>query len=453
MGILLMILFAALETALAVLSLTKFSDKKDWLRIRVYVRGIEMILFIITMLLPMTTFDFKYKLCFFVLLARLLRNGIMHLCKRNSIEGKRSKAEAVFSAIFATLSLVLALIPSLMFAEYDGLETSGPYKVNQAKAILTDTSRLETFENDGSNREVVATFYYPEVGEGSTEEYPLVIFSHGAFGYSQSNFSMYQELASNGYVVAALDHPYHAFFCKDTNGKTILVNFAFINDVMMVNDDNTPENDIYDYSSKWIKLRVDDMNFVVDSLEAGKANPSEIDAWYTEDEKAKEGVKKAMSMVDIEHIGVMGHSLGGATSVTVGRIRKDIGAVVDLDGTMLGEQTGFADGKYSFVEEPYEVPLLVMDSQSHHDQGKFYNVLYVNNYVVEHAKEAYRVYIKDSEHMNFTDLPLFSPVLASKLGTGEVDAEECIRTINSLVLQFMDHSLKGEGEFNPSECY
>lgn len=453
MGLVLMILFVALETVLMALSLTKFCDKKKWLIIRMYVRGAELLIFIFAMLLPNVTFDFKYKICFFILLERLVRNTVMFLCKRNTAEGKRSKAGAVFAGIFAALSLVISLIPSLMFTEYGGLETSGSYKVKQATAIFTDESRLETFETDGSYREVVANFYYPEVLYEENVEFPLVIFSHGAFGFSRSNFSMYEELVSNGYVVVSLDHPYHAFFCKDTSGKTVLVNFPFINEVMAVNDDNTPENDIFDLSSQWIQIRIDDMNFVIDTIEAGKADSSSMNKWFTENDKAKEGVEEAMKLVDVKHIGLMGHSLGGATSVTVGRDREDICAVVDLDGTMLGEETGFENGKYSYKEEPYPVPLFVVDSQSHHEQAEYYQSLYVNNCIVENAKEAYRVYLKDSEHMNFTDLPLFSPVLASKLGTGEVDAKECIMTMNRLVLQFMNYTLKGEGEFNPSECY
>ena len=35
-------------------------------------------------------------------------------------------------------------------------------------------------------------------------------------------------LASNGYVVIALDHPHHSFFAKDSSGKTVLVDMDFI---------------------------------------------------------------------------------------------------------------------------------------------------------------------------------------------------------------------------------
>ena len=55
--------------------------------------------------------------------------------------------------------------------------------------------------------------------------------------------------------------------------------------------------------------------------------------------------------------------------------------------------------------------------------------------------------------MDFTDLPLFSPVLAGMLGTGDVNNEEMLNTMNGLVLRFFDCYLKGEGTFEVNEYY
>ena len=49
----------------------------------------------------------------------------------------------------------------------------------------------------------------------------------------------------------------------------------------------------------------------------------------------KETILKVLAKTDTGKIGLMGHSLGGASSVALGRERKDIGAVIDLDGTMI----------------------------------------------------------------------------------------------------------------------
>ena len=50
-------------------------------------------------------------------------------------------------------------------------------------------------------------------------------------------------------------------------------------------------------------------------------------------------------------------------------------------------------------------------------------------------------------------LPLISPFLASKLGTGEIDPEECTDTLNQLILDFFNCYLKEQGTFSVQEHY
>ncbi|MCI5828454.1 MAG: hypothetical protein MR020_09570 [Lachnospiraceae bacterium] len=444
MGIFLLICFIVLEMALMISSFSKFSEKKHWLVARCVFRAGELAVFLFVMLLPNVTFDFKYQLCFALLIICLAGALVMYLIKRTTATGKRSKAGAVFGAVGSIVILALSLIPAFIFTEYAGLETSGEYEVAQAAAILIDKDRVETFETDGSNREIPVHFYYPKAKQIAQSSCPVVLFSHGAFGYYQSNTSTYMELASNGYVVISLDHPYHSFFTEDTGGKLITVDPTFLQEVMYVNKNNVPEKDIHDLSHKWLAIRTADIDCVLDSVEAAKQNGTVNDAWFIESEEEKSAIESILAMADVEKIGLMGHSLGGAASVSVGRDRDDVDAVIDLDGTMLGEQTGYADGKYQYVEDTYPVPLFALDSESHYYEGQKYGNLYVNYYVLEHALDAKHEYIPGAAHMNFTDLPLFAPPLASMLGTGSVDATECIKTMNAMVLEYMNCYLKGE---------
>ena len=361
----------------------------------------------------------------------------------------------VLGSIAALILLAIVLIPKLLFSDYAGLPTTGPYKVQTASAILVDESRVEAFETDGSNREVPVYFYYPEVPEGENEtSFPLVIFSHGAFGYYQSNTSTYMELASNGYVVISLDHPYHSFFTKDTSGKTIIVNPQFMQEVMYINELGTPEQEIIELSHGWLDIRTADMNFVLDSVKAAKEQGAELPAcWFIKEESSAETIRAILSMTDTEHIGLMGHSMGGAASVTVGRTRDDIDAVIDLDGTMLGEQFSYSNGEYDFYDEAYPVPLLSVSNEAHYFEGQDLADWYVNSWVLANAKDAKYTYFKGSGHMNFTDLPLFSPALAKMLGIGTIDPEECVITMNQLVLDYYNCYLKDMGEVVVQEGY
>ena len=137
---------------------------------------------------------------------------------------------------------------------------------------------------------------------------------------------------------------------------------AFLQEVMYVNENNVPEKDIHDLSHKWLALRTADIECVLDSVEEAKQNGAVNDAWFIESETEKSAIESVLAMADVEKIGLMGHSLGGAA------------------------------------------------------------------------------------HMNFTDLPLFAPPLASALGTGTVDATACIETMNAMVLEYMNCYLAGSGE-------
>ena len=55
------------------------------------------------------------------------------------------------------------------------------------------------------------------------------------------------------------------------------------------------------------------------------------------------------------------------------------------------------------------------------------------------------VIFHDAGHLNFTDLPMISPVLAGLLGMGDVDATECIKNVNEIIRIFFDYYLKNQG--------
>jgi dienelactone hydrolase len=206
----------------------------------------------------------------------------------------------------------------------------------------------------------------------------------------------------------------------------------FMNTVLaMQNGDQMPDDqmpDEFEVSHSWLDLRTADESFVLDTII----------------QQAKSGSDALFSIIDPEHIGLFGHSLGGAASAQVGRLRQDIDAVIVLDGTMIGEGTGRKDGKTILNDTPYPVPLLNIYAEDHYMNAKaFEGDRYENFYACKNAFNASEVMIKGAGHLNFTDLPLFSPALASVLGVGTVDARYCIDTTNRLILQYFDCYLKG----------
>lgn len=346
--------------------------------------------------------------------------------------------------ILVILILLAALFRLILFLPYKQPAVTGDYTVMTKEFTWVDVSRTETFTDTGEKRALTVKFWYPEE-EG---QYPLVVFSHGAFGVIDSNYSTCMELAANGYVVASIAHPYHAMYVKDVNGKVTFADMDFVKSVYAGSGSYSPEEErkAYENSIEWMTLRTADENFVLDTVLS----------------LAGEGKEAPFSQIDAEKIGLFGHSMGGASSVQLGRERNDISAVVDLEGTMLGEYVGFENGMEIYNEEPYPVPLLDVNSRRVYDTiGEMKEELadripdwqYVNFYVGENAADYHAVIFNDAGHLNFTDLPLVSPVLAKMLGVGKVDARECIENVNEVVLTFFDYYLKGKGNLDLKEEY
>lgn len=452
MAYLLLILMAAIEIGFLIFNQIKKSSKKTWSLRRLIANLGQAVLFALMLLLPGIDTSFRFTGLIILLVIRIVFAGVSVLINKNKPVAKKLSGK-IASLILSILLITGAMLPSFIFTDYEGLPVHGPYGVKQSSAILVDKNRIEEFESDGSYREVPVYFFYPEnASEG--DRFPLVVFSHGAFGYYESNASTYLELASQGYVVVSLDHPYHSFFTKDTSGKTVTVDPDFMNSVMNANGDMTEEK-IYEESSKWMKLRVGDMNFVLDELKKG-ADENDIEAYWFENESLKKDSLEALGLIDTDKIGVMGHSMGGATAVEIGKERDDIDAVIDLDGTMLGSIIGAENGKYIVEDVEYHVPLFEFkNAESHYEMIELEKMDYpYPNFVIrDNADVIYCTYFEGSLHMDYTDLPLFSPFLGKLLGSGEVDNAYMMDQVNSLAVEFFDCYLKGEGQFSVSESY
>src|SRR5659263_140119 len=80
-----------------------------------------------------------------------------------------------------------------------------------------------------------------------------------------SNKSLYNELASHGYVVCSIDHTYQCLYTKGENGYTILMDMGYMKEVA-AEDSQSDIQQSYEYYQKWMKIRTGDINFVIDHI-------------------------------------------------------------------------------------------------------------------------------------------------------------------------------------------
>lgn len=353
----------------------------------------------------------------------------LYFIKKPRAEKPYRKGRAILSCVNGCIMLTFLILPGIIFPQFKPVAPTGPYGVDTASVTVVDESRVEPFSETGENRKLTVQFWYPNV-EAGKDSYPLLIFSHGSFGYRGSNLSTFEDLASNGYVVCSIDHSYHAFFARHTDGSTTLVNTEFLNDAVNITNGAYDAPTTYQKTHDWLALRAADMDFVMGEI---VNNPE------------REVPARVHSMIDAEKIGLFGHSLGGAAAAQLGRDRSDVDSVAVIDGTMIGEEIALENGQSVLNTASYPVPLLNLYNETHYADAMAAGGSYNNLSASSHAAEAYDVVIRGSGHLNFTDLALFSPTLARMLGVGEVDSRYCIETMNHIVLDFFNATLKNSG--------
>lgn len=438
MGIFIIILVFIFEVTFTIYCI-KTKDNQN--RVRNWVRIATFITFMGFALTSIIDWGFQWYLLGTLLFILAIISGLKLFANKF---GKKpyEKWRVVFRGISIVLIFSFVTIPVMVFPQYREPEMTGQYKVETSTYTFTDTNRIEAFTNTGENRKLTVQFWFPEK---TNKKYPLIIFSHGAFGVKMSNTSTFMELASNGYVVCSIDYPYHAAGTIDVDGNLVLGSSKFMQEVIDANSDIYSEKEQFELYENWMNLRTDDINFILNTI-------------LENTENNRVGVYE---LIDKNRIGLMGHSLGGAAITQLGREREDISAVINLDGSMLGEYRMAMNGDIVINNELYPLPLLNFYSEYVvNELISNPEYVYPNKYISSISTDAFEVYIKGSNHMSYTDLPLFSPLLANQLAgvsggssRANVDKYYCIETMNKLVLEFFNSYVKGQGSFSPREFY
>lgn len=434
MGTLLLLIALIFEVTFAIYCIvTKQNDKKlkHWIRIAVFSA------FVILTLSSVIVWSFRW-IMLGVLLFILAVQGAVSLIRNKTNTKKYKTSKIVWKSIMMIFAFILVLLPAIIFPQHNSPKVTGEYDVATATYTYTDQKRIEEFTDEGQNRFVNVEFWYPKNTDGT---YPLLVFSHGANGIKTSNTSTYTELASHGYIVVSIDHPYHSFYTKSDDGTVAFIKKEYNLEIGNANKEGIyTKEEVYGLIQKWMKLRSDDLNFVIDTIL----------------KKAESDNETVYQQIDTEKIAVFGHSMGGAASVWLSRERNDIDAVVNIDAPFFSELV-YKKNTDDFVarDEDFTTPLLNIYSDDVWGQLESNPTYLANKLDNKHFKDAYTVHFQGAKHLSLTDLPLVSPILANILqgGNADIDKYYSIETENELILHFFDYELKDIGHFNPEKTY
>jgi dienelactone hydrolase len=351
-----------------------------------------------------------------------------------------------------TLIPVLLPVPTL-------LAPTGPYAIGTCTFVLTDPVRKEIYSGKDEARKFMLELWYPAIQpapgtrpapwmteakivapaladyiklphffldhlnlaktdsyeniqpDGSAAPYPVLIFSHGWNGFRQQSTFLMQELASHGYIVAALEHPYGARLTVFPDGTLVPNNPAAL-------PKNRPSDEYEAAARILVGQWTGDMAYALDFL--GQLNRSDPQGQFT-------------NLLDLDKTGVFGHSTGGGATIQFCATDPRCKAGLTLDAFT-------RPISLEVLDNGTKQPFLYMFSELWPFERN--TELFKRYY--SHVDPANHVLtILGADHYDFSDLPALSP-LAPQLGLkGPINGRRVQQVIDAYVLAFFDRQFKG----------
>lgn len=225
--------------------------------------------------------------------------------------------------------------------------------------------------------------------------YPVVVLSPGNATNVEFYSALAEDLASHGFVVIGLDHPYQSAAVALAGGIAVYSGDPPLGQAAVV----TPSR---------IDERVADIAFVLDSLSNGATD-----------------LDLLAGRLDLTRIGIMGHSNGGVAAAEACADRR-IDACLNIDGQLAG-------GPFSARTDPAAPTkpfmYLTKEAQLHPSLAALFEASDV---------DTFRVVVPGAAHDEFADPAMFRPRI---LPTATM-ADDVITVSRGLSLAFFDHTLR-----------
>jgi dienelactone hydrolase len=312
---------------------------------------------------------------------------------------------------------------------------TGPYAVGTFSRLVTDPSRTNRY-GIKTNSSFMVSFWYPAVAEAhllpgayldkklaessdwaglgfdtrimphfvahglpeaavpsGPAPFPIVIYSHGYGANRRMNTRTVEELASHGYLVVGIDH-LDCFASQFPDGRYLYGSFSSF--------------------SAAITSRIKDVQFVLEELVRMNAGNSPLAA-----------------RIDLERVGFLGMSLGGAVAAEIGRTDARIKGIALMDAALHFEVNT------QLPTVGVGKPFLAMNNAN--DNDPLYNFWPENQALYNVAtNHAIHLRIKGSSHLWFTDLAwIAGPSTATRRAALAMDA---------CTLSFFNHYLKDQDD-------
>ena len=325
----------------------------------------------------------------------------------NAIGTKRSIPVKVYYPVTKESVKELPKARYMSKATIDALRKNFFIPLNYEKVESDGTNRSECYEN--------APFI-----EG--ERFPLIMFNHGYSSFMAAHTFLYIELASHGYIVATVGHPYEGLITelddgtifKQAKGIASKVYSPMIPGVMEFMKIQKAKGTNEELWQRFDAAQKKYCGFLIER----------VHEWELDTKAALKVLKdKYSDKIDFaKGIGITGHSLGGATAYALCEDEPETFTCgINMDGALFGNH----DGKF------ITTPFLQMNCEN--------NKTVVTGAFVKNKNVAYHAILKDMQHLGFSDMKYAIPF---KSQVGKLDPAIAHDTVCNIHLEFFDTYLK-----------
>lgn len=361
-------------------------------------------------------------------------------------------------------------------------QPSGRFSIGYHRLEWTDDSRVEILSANGSMRQIAADVWYPtEISGGITVPYldtlavsralgdkglqsflgtqgatvirsgrihthgqenapfagslksaPVIFFSHGMGMISQLYTTQIEDLASHGYIVVALSHPYDAWLVSFSDGKQVLF------ETQQRQTANTTEEQQIAYENKRLEWWAADISFALDQLAGINRKKSKTIPFA--------------GYMNLRKVGAMGHSSGGRAAARACQLDARIKSCADQDGVAM-MQPFYLNPAGAGMKQPFL--LFERDRNKNPDEAAAVSMglsLQELTSLVDRLRDQKKAALaatggsfhvllnfENSNHMSFSDLPLLQATNTRQTS----HATELLRVTCRYTREFFDQTLRG----------
>jgi len=373
---------------------------------------------------------------------------------------------AITSIIFGSLAallIVAGVAICFTLPMFHLPKPTGQYPVGTTTMYFVDSTRQETHPHAlGGNREITVQLWYPssttsgphaayrqlkETDLRSTYQayiktdslqdasiakgrFPVILFNHAWRGFRNRSTYIMQELASHGFIVVGISHPYNAAIVqlhdgRIADGRSQVDLGAFYSKPALTLEQRQA------LANEEMRIQTADNKFLLDQLSLMDKSPTSPFAGH----------------FDLTHVGAFGHSFGGSVSAQLASEDPRVLSAIVLDGVLQGPvaETGLNKPLFRIKAETPEMPpgsefSPIQSTRVHAQMAKLGEGALAASF---HKYGGYNVEIRGIDHENFSDKGFFSP-FHSLSGIGTLPQSRAAAIINAYIVAFFLQTLSNQ---------